>query len=86
MGLTSYLAKALHLSNIKLIGILIILCKLANQNNSNYIPLMITLYLYFAGAKVDAITFLNYFGLLVFYNVLQKQLKNTNFASQALIK
>lgn len=47
---------------------------------------MIALYLYFAGARVDAITFLNLFGLLVSYNVLQKQLKNTTFASQTLIK
>lgn len=86
VGPASYLAKALHSSDIKLIGILVILYRSTHQNNSNYVHLMIALYLYSAGIRVDAITLLNHFGFSVSYNVLQKQLKNTTFASQALIK
>lgn len=34
---------------MKLVTILVILCKLAYQNNSNYLPLFVVIYLYFAG-------------------------------------
>lgn len=38
------------------------------------------------GARIDTINFLNYFGLFVSYNVLQKSLKNITSASKVLIK
>lgn len=39
-----------HAVTMKLVGIFVILCRSAHRNNSNYLPLMIALYLYFAGA------------------------------------
>lgn len=63
----------LHVVAIKLVAILVILCRSADRNNSNYVPLLIALYLYSAGARVDAITLLNHLGLSVSYDVLQKK-------------
>lgn len=60
--LTSYLV------SIKLLAAFIIMCKSAHWNNSNYILLLVAMYLYLAGAKVDAIMLLNHFGLFVLYN------------------
>lgn len=57
-----------------LITILVILCRSAHENNSNHFPLLIALYLYFADARVNAITFLNYLGLLVSHLVLLRKL------------
>lgn len=39
-----------HLNRMKLVAILVILCRTAHRNNSNYLPSMIALYLYSAGA------------------------------------
>ena len=60
-----------HIISMKLVAFLVIFCQSAQQNNSNYIPLLIALYFYFSRARVDAITFLNHFGLSVSYDMLQ---------------
>lgn len=62
-----------HLVSIKLIAILVILCRSAHQNNSNYFSLFLTLYLYFASARIDIIILFNYFRLLVLYKVFLKK-------------
>lgn len=72
---------ALHLITMKLIAILIILCRLVHQNNSNYLPLFIALYFYSLGAYVNAITLLNHLGLSVLYDVLQKKLNDITSSS-----
>lgn len=73
VGLSSWHtpANASHLAAIRIVSVLVILCRSAHRNNSNYIPLLIALYLYSAGARVDTITLLNHLGLLISYNVLQ---------------
>lgn len=80
---TSIKKQASNLNNMKLVAFLIILCRSAHRNNSNYLLLMIGLYLYFAGVRVDAVTLLNRFGLLISYNVLQKSLGNIIESGQA---
>lgn len=74
---TSIKDQASNLSNMKLVAILVILCRSAHRNNSNYLPLMIGLYLYSAGARVDALMLLNRLGLSVSYDVLQKALETS---------
>lgn len=64
-----------HVVSMKLVTILVILCRSAHRNNSNFLPLLIALYLYSAGAQVDAITLLNRMGLTVSYDVLLHKLK-----------
>ena len=75
-----------HLVTMKLIAILVILCRSAHRNNSNYIPLLIGLYFYSAGARTDAITLLNHFGLSVSYDVLQRKLRDITSMSKNWIK
>lgn len=65
-----------YLVSIKLIAILVVLCRSAHQNNSSYFPLLIALYLYFSGACIDALTLLNHLGLSVSYDTLQYKLKS----------
>lgn len=60
----------LHLSDMKVVAVLLILGRLAHCNKSNYFPLFITLYLYYARVRIDAITFLNHFSISVLYDVL----------------
>lgn len=72
--------------SMKLIAILVILCQTAHQNNSNFFPLPIAFYFYSFGARVDAITLFNHFGLLVLYNVLQKKLHSITSSSKRWIK
>lgn len=64
------------LVSIKIVIILVIFCYSIYQNNRNYIPLLLALYIYSAGARVDTIILLNHLDLLVSYNVLQKKLKD----------
>ena len=71
---------------MKLVTILVIICRLVHQNNSNYIPLFVAMYLYSASAKVDAITLLNHLGLSVSYNVLLRKLRDIKASSTAFIK
>lgn len=74
---------SMQYSEMKFVAILAILCRSAHQNNSNYLPLFVALYLYSAGVKIDAITLLNYLGLSVLYDVLQKRLKAITFLGVA---
>lgn len=73
-----------HLASMKLIAILVIMCRSAHQNNSNYVPLLVAMYLYSAGA--DAITLLNHLGLSVSYNSLLRKLRDIKAHSAAFIK
>lgn len=66
----------LQLVSIKIVAILVIPCRSAHRNNNNYIPLLIALYMYSAGTRVDAITLFNHLGLSVSYDILQKRLKD----------
>ena len=82
---TSFLRQIKHL-NTKLIAVLAILYRSVHRNNSNYLPLFVTLYLYFAGARIDVITLLNHLKLSVLYNVLQKKLKAITFLDISWIR
>lgn len=57
---------------MKFVTILVILCRSAHQNNSNYIFLLITLYIYLASTCINTITLLNYLVLSVSYTVYQR--------------
>ena len=76
----------LYLISMKLVAVLLILCHSAHRNNSNYISFLIGLYLYSAGAKVDAITLLNHLELSVSYNVLQKKFRDISLSSKQWIR
>lgn len=80
LNITSYLA------NMKLVTILITICKSTQRNNSNYLSFLITFYLYFAGAQVNTITLLNHLGLSISYSTLQQKLKSISFESPCWIK
>lgn len=82
--LTSHLAS--HQASMKLLTILVVMCRSAYRNTSNYIPLLMAIYLYSAGAKVDAITLLNHLGLSVSYNLLLRKLRDIKAHSTAFIK
>lgn len=71
-----------HIVSMKLVAILVILCRSAHRNNSNYIPLLIALYFYSSGARVDAITLLNQFGLSVSYDMLQRKVHSITSMSK----
>ncbi len=86
VGPTSRSSLTSHLASMKLLAILVIICRSAHQNNSNYIPLFVAMYMYSAGAKVDAITLLNRLGLSVSYNVLLRKLRSITTSSAAFIK
>lgn len=76
----------LHLISMKIISVLVIPCRLAHWNNSNYFSLLVTLYIYSTSAKIDAITFLNHLGLSVSYKVLQKKLHEITLMQKKWIK
>lgn len=78
--LTSYLA------SMKLLAILVIICRSAYWNKSNCIPLLVTMYIYSASAKVDAITFFNRLGLSVLYNMLLRKLRGITSSSTAFFE
>lgn len=82
--LTSHLAS--YQALMKLLTIFVVICKLAHWNTSNYIPLLVAMYLYLAGAKVDTITLFNYLGLFVLYNLLLRKLRDIKANSAAFIK
>lgn len=65
-----------HVMKMKPVVMLVIFCRLVHQNNSNYQPLLIVLYMYLFHIWIDAITFFNSFGLLVSYDVLQQKLQD----------
>lgn len=56
--------------SIKLVAILVILYQFVYQNNNNHFSFLVILYIYFSSTQIDAIIFLNHFGLLVSYLVL----------------
>lgn len=70
----------------KLVAIFIIMCRLAHQNNSNYIPFFILPYLYSVNIQVDAITFLNYLGISILYTVFMRKLRGITTSSITFIK
>lgn len=78
---TSSCLSSSNVLSIKLVAILVILCQSAHQNNSNYFLLLVALYMYFSSVRVDAITLLNHFGLLVSYLVLLRKLANITATS-----
>lgn len=71
---------------IKFLTILVILYYLSNRIINNYILLLIIVYIYSAGIKVDVITLLNHLGLSVLYNVLQKELWDIISSSKQWVK
>lgn len=75
-----------QLVSMKIVAILVIFCRSAHWNNSNYVPLLIALYMYSARARVDAITLLNHLGLSVSYDILQKKLYNLTKSTTMWIK
>ena len=75
-----------HLTLMKLLAIFVIIYKSAHWNNSNYVPLLIAIYMYLASTKVDIITLLNRLGFSVSYNVLLRKLKGITTSSEAFIK
>ena len=75
-----------HLASMKLLAVLVIMCRSAHQNNNNYIALLVAMYLYSTRAKVDAITLLNHLGLSVSYNSLLRKLRDIKAHSAAFIK
>lgn len=78
--LTSYLASIKHLAIFEIIY------RLVYWNNNNYVPLLVAIYIYFAGTKVDATTLLNCLGLSVLYNVFLRKLRGTTTSSASFIK
>lgn len=64
-----------HVVSMKLVTILMILCRLAHCNNSNFFFLLVALYFYSTSAQVGAIMLLNQIGLTVLYNVFLYKLK-----------
>ena len=83
---SSLLTSDSHLVKMKVVAVLVILCHSAHQNNTTFFPLFIALYMYSAGAKVDAITLLNHLGLSVLYKSLQKRLNDITSTSKLWIK
>ena len=71
---------------MKLVAMLVILCRSTYRNNGNYLPLLIPLYLYSAGTKVDAIILLNNLDLFLSYNFLQKKLRDITLTSKQWIR
>lgn len=74
-----------HLALMKLLAVLVIMYRLAHQNNSNYIHPLMAMYLYSTRVKVDAITLLNHLGLSVLYNLLLRKLRDIKAHSIAFI-
>ena len=71
---------------MKLLTILVVMYRSAYWNNSNYISLLVVIYLYSTGAKVDAIILLNHLGLSVLYNSPLQKLRDIKAQSTAFIK
>lgn len=62
------------------------MCKLTHQNISNYLSLLMAMYLYSAGAQIDAITWLNHIDFSVLCNALLRTLRNIKTSSAIFIK
>lgn len=75
-----------HLASMKLLAVLVIMWRSTHRNSNNYIILLVAMYLYSAGANIDAITLLNYLGLSVLYNLLLRKMRDIKAHSTAFIK
>lgn len=71
--------RALYLTLIKVLAILIIFYRSIYENNSNYFLLLVAIYFYFVRAKVDTIILFNHLSILILYNILLKKLRNITF-------
>lgn len=75
-----------HRLSMKIVAILVILCRSTHQNHSNYVCVLIVLNLYSADTRIDVITLFNHLSLFVSYNVLKKKLKDIRISSITWIK
>lgn len=50
---TSKTLLTFYLTSMKLLAILVMICRLTHQNNSNYVFLLVAIYIYSASIKVD---------------------------------
>lgn len=75
-----------HQALMKLLTILVVICRSAYQNTSNYILLLMAIYLYSASTKVNTITLLNYIRLFMSYNLFLRKLRDIKAYSTAFIK
>lgn len=80
------LAMTFSFASIKLLAILVIFYQSAHWNNSNYFPLLVTIYLYSIKTKIDAITLFNYLCLSILYTMLLNRLRSLILSSAAFIK
>ncbi len=69
--LTKLLTSAYQIIEIKLVNILVVLCKSTHHNNSNYFLFLIPLYLYSSVVRVKIITLFNDFCINILYNIFQ---------------
>lgn len=84
--LTTLTPSIFHLTFMKLVAILVIMCKSAYQNNSNYFPFFVIIYLYSTNTHVDAITLFNHLSLFILYNIFLKTPRNIKALSTIFIK
>lgn len=75
-----------YLASIKLLAILVIMCRSVYRNNNNYILLLVDMYLYSARVKVNAITLLNHLGLSILYNSFLRKLRDIKAYNAVFIK
>lgn len=85
-SLTSKSLLISHLASMKLLAILVIICRSAYWNNNNYILLLVVMYMYSASVKLDRITFFNHLNLFILYNVVLWKLRGISISSAAFIK
>lgn len=71
---------------MKLLTILVVICRSTHQNTSNYILLLMAIYSYSASTKVNTITLLNHLRLFVSYNLFLRKLRNIKAYNTAFIK
>lgn len=86
VGLTSTRLLTSYLALIKLLVIFVIICQSTCGKNTNYISLLVAIYIYSAGTKIDTITLLNRLGLFVLYNVFLRKLGSITSSSITFIK
>lgn len=86
VGLTSIRLLTSYLALIKLLIIFVIICQSTCRKNTNYISLLVAIYIYSAGTKIDTITLLNRLGLFVLYNVFLRKLGSITSSSITFIK
>lgn len=75
-----------HQALMKLLTILVVICRSTHRNTSNYILLLMAIYSYLASTKVNTITLLNHLRLFVSYNLFLRKLRNIKVYNTAFIK